>query len=73
MKKKLLIIALMAIGYSLHAQDSGIGFEEINITKEREVKLQKANRVFEKIPIEKKEAQKKEMVYTFFREKAFWN
>lgn len=69
MKKKLLIIALMAIGYSLHAQDSGIGFEEINITKEREVKLQKANRVFEKIPVEKKEAQKKEMVYTFFEKK----
>ncbi len=54
---------------SLAAAAQGIGNEEITITKEREVKLQKQNRVFEKIPVEEKTTSKREMVYTFFERK----
>ncbi|AWV96871.1 hypothetical protein DJ013_01200 [Arcticibacterium luteifluviistationis] len=51
------------------AQNKGIGDEEITITKERSVKLQKANRVFEKIPTEEKTTTKRKMAYTFFEKK----
>ncbi len=51
------------------AQNTGIGDAEITITKEKEVKLQKASRVFEKIPAEVKTQEKREMVYTFFERK----
>lgn len=51
------------------AQNKGIGDEEITITKERSVQLQKANRVFEKIPTEEKAPTKRKMAYTFFEKK----
>ncbi|WP_304234857.1 hypothetical protein [Jiulongibacter sediminis] len=56
-------------GLSVGAFAQGIGNEEITITKEREVELQKQNRVFEKIPVEEKQTTKREMVYTFFERK----
>jgi hypothetical protein len=62
------IVLFTCLGFSSTAQNTGIG-EEITITKERTVKLQKANRVFEKIPSEVQTSEKKEMVYTFFEKK----
>ncbi|MFT5886524.1 MAG: hypothetical protein ACI9IP_002992 [Arcticibacterium sp.] len=61
------IIVLLCL--SLTSIGQGIGDEEITITKERSVKLQKANRVFEKIPMEEKVTEKRKMAYTFFEKK----
>ncbi|MFT4734091.1 MAG: hypothetical protein ACI9DJ_000281 [Algoriphagus sp.] len=58
----LLFLSLTTVG-------QGIGDEEITITKERSVKLQKASRVFEKIPTEEKTTEKRKMAYTFFEKK----
>ncbi|MGR3809527.1 hypothetical protein [Jiulongibacter sp. NS-SX5] len=66
MKKQLTV--LLAFG-ATQAFSQGIGNEEITITKEREVELQKQSRVFEKIPVEEKKTTKREMVYTFFERK----
>jgi hypothetical protein len=63
------IVLFTFLGLPAFAQNTtGIG-EEITITKEKTVKLQKANRVFEKIPVEVRTTEKKEMVYTFFEKK----
>jgi hypothetical protein len=62
------IVLLSSLSLGVFAQNSGIG-EEITITKERTVKLKKANRVFEKIPVEEKTVTKREMAYTFFEKK----
>jgi hypothetical protein len=63
------IMLLGGISAPVFAQNTGIGDAEITITKEKEIKLQKANRVFEKIPTEEKKSVKREMVYTFFERK----
>ncbi|WP_162627997.1 TonB-dependent receptor [Arcticibacterium luteifluviistationis] len=63
------IVLLMLLSIPALAQNKGIGDEEITITKERSVKLQKANRVFEKIPTEEKTTTKRKMAYTFFEKK----
>ena len=69
MRNTLKIVLLGAVSAPVFAQNTGIGDAEITITKEKEVKLQKANRVFEKIPSEVKKTTKREMVYTFFERK----
>ncbi len=59
----------MLLSIPAWSQNKGIGDEEITITKERSVELQKANRVFEKIPTEEKTPTKRKMAYTFFEKK----
>jgi hypothetical protein len=51
------------------AQGKDIGNEEINITKERQIELPKANRIFDKIPATKSEKVEKKMDYAFFDRK----
>lgn len=63
------IVLLIFLSIPAWAQNKGIGDEEITITKERSVQLQKANRVFEKIPTEEKAPTKRKMAYTFFEKK----
>ncbi|UBM59465.1 hypothetical protein LAG90_02185 [Marinilongibacter aquaticus] len=64
-------IVLFSLVSTALAAQGGLGTEEITITKEREVELQKANRVFEKIPVEEsaKTQEKKPLTYTFFEKK----
>ncbi len=60
---------ILLISGSVWAQGD-IGNEEITITKERKVELQKANRIFEKIPPTAKSTdEKKQQSYDFFEKK----
>jgi hypothetical protein len=69
MKKAFVISALLtplAFG-SIFGQ--GIGNEEITITKERQVSLPKANRIYDKIQVIEPEKASKKITYTFFDRK----
>ncbi len=62
-----LICSLFVISVDSFTQ--GIGNEEITITKEREVNLPKANRIYDKIQVIEPEKASKKITYTFFDRK----
>jgi hypothetical protein len=68
MKGKILIVMGLALSNYAIAQKE-IGNEEINITKERQVELQKANRIFDKIPPIVNEKKQVKMNYSFYDRK----
>ncbi|MFN3850611.1 MAG: TonB-dependent receptor [Spirosomataceae bacterium] len=68
--QKLAYISILSIiTVSAFAQKGGIGNEEIVITKERNVVLPQANRVYEKIPPVQNPMQDREMKYNFVERK----
>lgn len=60
-------VSVLLISANCLAQ--GIGNEEITITKEREVSLPKANRIYDKIQVIEPEKTSKKITYTFFDRK----
>lgn len=68
MKGKILIVLGLGLLNYAKAQKE-IGNEEINITKERQVELQKANRIFDKIPPIVNEKKNVKMNYSFYDRK----
>lgn len=69
MKKSILYFYII-LPFSLFAQQKGeIGNEEIVITKERNVVLPQANRIFEKIPPVQNPTQNREFDYNFIERK----
>ena len=68
MKGKILIVLGLGLLNYANAQKE-IGNEEINITKERQVELQKANRIFDKIPPIVNEKKHVKMNYSFYDRK----
>jgi hypothetical protein len=69
MKKSSIFIILSIISFSTFSQKGEIGNEEIVITKERNVVLPQANRVFEKIPPVQNPTQNREFDYNFIERK----
>lgn len=69
MKKAIVITALLAPFVLLKSVGQGIGNEEIIITKERQVTLPKANRIYDKIQVIEPEKASKKITYTFFDRK----
>lgn len=64
------IAIICSISSVAFGQDGGdIGTEEITITKERQVSVQKANRVFEKIPPVQNEKSETSVEYEFYERK----
>lgn len=68
MKNIVLISGLFLASQAAFSQVD-IGNEEITITKEREVNLPKANRIFEKIPMVEAEKTSKKITYKFYDRK----
>jgi hypothetical protein len=62
------IIIINLLYLSVHAQKPVVN-EEINITKDREVVLPKANRIIDKIPPVENEKKEKKMTYSFYDRK----
>jgi hypothetical protein len=67
-KKQIILAALSTIATNALAQKEVVN-EEINITKERQIELQKANRIFDKIPPVINEKSDKKMTYSFYDRK----
>lgn len=66
---KFAFLIFISVSYLESAAQGGIGNEEITITKEREVVLQKANRIYDKIQVLESEKSSKKIIYTFFDRK----
>lgn len=69
MKKAFVITVFLSPLLSLNSYSQGIGNEEITITKERQVTLPKANRIYDKIQVIEPEKASKKITYTFFDRK----
>ena len=67
-KKQIILAALSTIATNALAQKEVVN-EEINILKERQIELQKANRIFDKIPPVINEKSDKKMTYSFYDRK----
>lgn len=68
--KASLIIIPVLTSFNLFAQNpKDVVNEEINITKDREVEIQKANKIIDKISVIPADKKDKKMVYTFFDRK----
>ena len=67
--KNITTLAFLTLPALVFGQNTGIGDQEITITKEKQVQLKKANRVFEKIQVEKNTTEAKKMSYEFFEKK----
>lgn len=63
-----LSVILLTVVFS-QGNAQGIGNEEITITKEREITLPKANRIYDKIKVVEPENTSKKVTYTFFDRK----
>jgi hypothetical protein len=69
MKSQTLSTFVLTFFYFSSFAQKEIGNEEINITKERQVEIQKANRILDKIPPVEKETKEKKMSYAFYDRK----
>jgi hypothetical protein len=63
-----ILLVITSISTTLFAQKEVVN-EEINITKERDVIIPKANRIIEKVPTIKNEKSEKKMSYSFYDRK----
>lgn len=68
--KNIAVILVLLLRFTTYSFAQGdIGNEEITITKEREIKLSKANRIVEKVPVVETERASKKITYTFYDRK----